>query len=132
MKQPNAVQTKVVASKAVKHEEIMSCRNDLWEVLNDPPAFVGEDSPYAKFHAQSAMGWSIYFDYYLVKPTFDSDSNLVGKSSKLALRIQHEDAHDEMVALWDMHCASKSLQEFTDRYSWWYEKKNFPEWGEKT
>ena len=118
MKQPNAVQTKVVASKAVKHEEIMSCRNDLWEVLNDPPAFVGEDSPYAKFHAQSAMGWSIYFDYYLVKPTFDSDYNLVGgESTKLALRIQPEDEHDEMVALWDMHRTADSTEDFVEKYS---------------
>jgi len=87
--------------------DVMDCRNDVIDTLG------GE-----MFDPHSTLGNTIYFDY-----SKGDDS----KSMKMAMKVQTEDDHEQMVAVWDMHAIAESKEQFIEMYSKWYDMYKAPQ-----
>ena len=98
------------------NSEIHECRNDLWEVMTNADGFVGDlaNDIHSKFLPQSAMGGSIYFDYY---PDNDLPADEGGDEPvKMAFQVIGADVHDLMLEIWKMYSFAESDEDFLEKY----------------
>ena len=72
------------------------------------------------FNCHTVEGWSVYFDY-------NQSSSVMTKKRQMAFKVQPQEEHDEMVAVWDMHVLSESLEEFIKVYSRWHKEFKVPD-----
>jgi hypothetical protein len=96
--------------------KVLSCRHDI-ETAMDVRSQDGE-----RFNLHGSLGWSVYFGYKEV-----IQGNDFGKEPvEMAFKVQPAETHDEMVAVWDMHCLSESKEKFIEMYSKWYDMYKVP------
>ena len=91
--------------QVVSSIEILACRNEVEQAMYQ---YGGK----SKFYPHTSLGWSVYFDY--------------NENKKMALKVQPAETHDEMVAVWDLHVISESLEDFIEIYSKWYKMYKVP------
>ena len=92
--------------------DVMDCRNNVIDTLDH---WGGGGK---MFNCHSTLGNTIYFDY-----NKDDDS----QSMKMAMKVQTEDDHEQMVAVWDMHVIAESKEQFIEMYSKWYDMYKAPQ-----
>lgn len=114
MPKSNVVQINEVTGVKPKNEnenpdsfDVMDCRNNVIDTLDH---WGGGGK---MFDCHSTLGNTIYFDY-----NKDDDS----QSMKMAMKVQTEDDHEQMVAVWDMHVIADSKEHFIEMYSKWYDE----------